>query len=98
MLIFLSLLCANAIAYYPPTNTTNQMQNRQQPNNFANRPLSYQMNIKTQQANKVFKNVNYKKFAGEGKDSFFDNGGLAKLSGGQKFKNFSIDQSASASD
>jgi hypothetical protein len=98
VLIFLSLLCVNAIGYYPPTNTSNQMQNGQQPNNFANRPLSYQMSIKTQQANKVFENVNYKKFAGENKDSFFDNGGLGKLSGEQKFKKFTIDQNASASD
>ena len=67
----------------PTTNTTNSTTN-----NASNTALSQMINSRTQQANKAFDNVNYKKMAGDNKDSFFDNGGMGDIGGDLQFKNF----------
>jgi len=63
-------------------NMTNQTTNA---NNIA---LSQLINSRTQQANKVFENINYQKMSGTDKDSFFDDGGLGNISSDSRIKNF----------
>ena len=59
-----------------------------------NNGLSQLMEHRTQQANKVFENVTYKKMSGSSKSDFFDGGGLGKIGGDTQFKTFRIQSDA----
>ncbi len=69
------------------------------PNNNANNTALLQLiNSRTQQADKAFKNVNYKKMSGNSKSGFFDHGGLGDIDGDTQFKRFHIQHDSQGAD